>query len=269
MKCLIKRTGALGDVLLTTPIVKRLAQEGNQVSVWTRCPDVFKSNPYISPVDMAKDPEVKFFDLDLAYEKKPKCHIIDAYSEVVFGDKNTEHKIELFPHVPNEICRHRTFIVNPAVSWENRTFSLRFWRTVAKELRNLNIDDVYTLSGPGDYIVDGIVGVTPVKIKNLREAQLEIGNGGIFVGPDSGLLHVAQTTDTPCIGLFTCAKPEYRITSPKCYPIVPDIECHGCLHEAEPPVTYIGCKRGDLKCLDLITPEMVVEKAKEILKVDG
>lgn len=251
-RVLVKRKGALGDVLLTTPIVKRLHEEGWDVDVATDCVEVFEGNPHVNHVRghiacQGSSCYDKVIDLNLAYEKTPNMHIIDAYSMVAFGDKKTPHKLDV--HFDLRLGKKWRVTLHKGISWENRTWPEANWDTVFHTL-GLNlvlpirtIDSNITLS--------------------LHEIAQIIYETEVFVGSDSGLLHLAQALGVPSIGLYTCAKAEYRATG--AFPIIPDIDCYGCLHDEPPPVTYCGCRRGDLACLDLITPEMVIEKVGEVL----
>lgn len=275
---LVIRNGAIGDVLLTTPIVKRLHDEGYEVDVATKCTEVLEGNPYIKRVlnvnllDKYFTKYDKTIDLNLAYENLPHAHIIDAYSWVAFRDKATPHKIDFFSFQNKNLHLQKLMglkyvVIHPAKSWENRTWPITSWN---KLIELFPKDTVVVMVGARD---DFKVVISPyqqgtrpitslVDKLNLQETAYVIRESKLFIGPDSGLLHLAQAFHVPSIGLFTCAKAEYRTHSLKSLPIIPDIDCYGCLHDEVPPVTYCGCRRGDFKCLDLITPEKVFEAVK-------
>lgn len=290
-RALVKRWNALGDVLLTTPIVKRFHAEGYEVDVHTLFLDIFENNPYVRKAftGLLKGRYYhKVVELNLAYEKNPKMHIIDAYSMTAFGDKNTEHKCELFfkdklsSGVDRRIPLGDFIVVHMGVGWENRTFSKDFWEPIL-----LKTDyDIVCVGGRGDLKPSpefpGVLDL--VGHLSIHELAQVIARARLFIGPDSGPLHIAQTTSTPCIGLYTCAKAEYRVHG-NCHPIGPlsreedvikepfrsdknpaILECYGCLHDEPPPVCYVGCRRGDFICVkERITPEMVLKKVEEVL----
>lgn len=253
---LVKRKGALGDVLLTTPIVERLYAEGWRVDVATDSKEVFENNPYVNiagPYYIFNPYHDKVIDLDLAYERAPYMHVIDAYSMVAFGDTHTPHRLSTYFGLGLDDTRQRgnRVVIHAGKSWENRTWPAKKWDEVAFEIAKLA------------YFVDTI---GPDKELSLAKVAKRIYQARLFIGNDSGLLHLAQALGVPSIGLYTCARAEYRATLKyHHFPIIPDIDCYGCLHDEPPPVTYCGCRRGDLKCLDLITPEMVMAKVKEVL----
>lgn len=267
-RALVKRWNALGDVILTTPIVKRLHQKGYAVDVCTLMLDVFYHSPYAraySGLMKAYPKYDKVVELNHAYELNPKIHIIDAYSLVAFGDTKTEHKCELFfkdPSLNLPILPKGEFIaVHMGIGWANRTFSEEFWTELAL---NLHLPLVF-VGGRGDrHPKEDWEEFDLVNLLSIHGLAHAIAKAKLFIGPDSGPLHIAQTTNTPCIGLYTCAKAEYRMHG-NMHPIIPDIDCYGCLHDEPPPVCYVGCRRKDFKCLDLITPDMVLRKVEELL----
>ena len=83
-KIAVIRQLALGDVILTTPIVKQIFADYSgqcDIDVVTLKPEVFKHNPIVANILMANEPinfvgtYDKIINLDLAYEKYPKIHI--------------------------------------------------------------------------------------------------------------------------------------------------------------------------------------------------
>jgi ADP-heptose:LPS heptosyltransferase len=93
----------------------------------------------------------------------------------------------------------------------------------------------------------------------------------VFVGSDSGLLHVAGTTRTPIVGVFTSVHPwlrlPYRARVPggratmgyDCIAVTPrDLMCLGCQARAPIPSTGESCERGDIACVDRIDPNDIV-----------
>ena len=79
-KVLVHRAMALGDVLLATPIIRELAQQGYDVDVSSNYPFVFKGNPYIKqsllPSQVSASDYEDIYNLDMVYENNPKQHII-------------------------------------------------------------------------------------------------------------------------------------------------------------------------------------------------
>jgi GT2 family glycosyltransferase/ADP-heptose:LPS heptosyltransferase/predicted SAM-dependent methyltransferase len=293
----LKRTGALGDVLLTTPIARKLRHDnpGATIYVATNSPAAYVGNPDVNRVvstdAVALGEGDQVVDLDLAYERRPKLHIIDAYAEAAFGVKLADKIFDKSTYLAvsaNDLAialdavqgfdLKNTVAVHMAVTWKNRTFSKEFWNQVLCKLRGYGLG-VVQLGAGGDIsfpLATKFPGAGPIidltnKLSIAQVAAL-IGKVGCFLGNDSSLIHVAGTTQTPIVGLFTSAKPELRlpyrggIMGANCKALVPSVSCAGCLHNEPAPVVYCDCRRGDFICLSQINPDTVVEAVRASLR---
>ena len=280
----MRRSGALGDVMMATPILRELNRRHPNVKVIfaTQCPDALRGNPYVhsivSSMEQILGQTSTVYDLDLAYEYRPKMHIVDAYAQVVFGAPVSDKRIDLnstradFIHAHTLMGSHVSFerdkvvVVHQAVSWANRTWPKQYWDQVVQNLASRG-HKVVVVGRGGDFQSDMISGVVNLVNKlTIPQVREVISHAKLFIGPDSGLMHVAQSTHTPIIGFFTVANPDYRITRPKDFiTCTPRSDCRFCLHEERPPVTFVGCRVGTLQCLKEITPHDVVSKAIAVL----
>lgn len=279
------RSGAMGDVMMATPIVRELKRRYPSVNIVfaTQCPDALRGNPDISAIVANKNELANMvsmvFDLDLAYENRPKSHIVDAYADVVFGER-IDNKLMHLESNHNDFAvahanmgghvnfeRDRVVAIHQAVSWANRTWPKPYWDHVVLDLTSRGYK-VVVLGRGGDYRANMVAGVVNLvdrlTIPQVREV---LKRSKLFIGPDSGLMHVAQTTNVPVIGLFTVANPEYRITRREHFTaMIPKSNCRFCLHEEKPPVTFVGCKIGTMQCVREITPVEVLSAAYKILR---
>lgn len=261
--CLVIRDGAMGDVILTTPIIERLSKEYGVIHVCTKAFEVFDNNPHVkstfSPTSASKYLWTydRTIDLNNAYELNPRIHIVEAYSLVAFGDIDTPLKTYLY----NKTVPQKNYIVvHAAKSWENRTWSKEKWEELITHLE-LAGEKVFHIGQGDDYrwpVPTNLVGQ-----ESFWQMVDTIASAKLFIGMDSGPLHVAEAVGTPAIGIYTCANALSRSTSGSTYIVSPDIDCYGCLHDEKPPVHYCGCRRGDFKCLQIITPEKVLEKYEQ------
>jgi ADP-heptose:LPS heptosyltransferase len=97
---------------------------------------------------------------------------------------------------------------------------------------------------------------------DLAELRSLVGRAALYIGGDSGPLHVAATTTTPIVALFGPTLPDRSM--PWRDPAVPAIAivagplpCRPC-HQRH-------CVPGDFRCLTAISPTMVVEAARTLL----
>lgn len=281
----IRRTGAFGDVLMATPVIRRLKAKYPNADIWvsTVTQDAVIDNPYVSKivhnVDQIKAVTNVIYDLDLAYENNPKMHTTDAYSRVVFGHNEDDKRIDLvsnqldfdnafrFIHGSVNFERDKVVVLHMASSWPNRTWPKAYWSNVVKTLSTRGYK-VLIVGRGGDLRADMIAGVVNLVDRlKIREVREVIKKSHIFIGMDSGLFHVAQSTETPTIGLFTVANPEYRVSRMKnTYSLIPNVPCKFCLHDEKPPVTYVGCKISTMQCLTDITPIAVINTVDDIFR---
>ncbi len=131
--------------------------------------------------------------------------------------------------------------------------------------------DVFIAGGPGEQIlVDEVLrhaATSPAMASttlNLDEFSALCGCADIFVGNDSGPIHVAAASGTFVIGLYGPTSDPYSgPRTPRKYIFeVTTLPCHPCVR--------IYCTNDHEKaCLELITPEEVAQIIEQTLRADG
>lgn len=262
----VLRDGALGDVLLATAVIKRLHDEGFDVTVVTRNPEVFSGLPGIATSPVAPS-GCRVVDLNKAYEVRPLMHVIDAYSEVAFGDHATAHR-PTFNMTRHSVLNPRSVVLHAARSWPNRTMPVDWWRLVGDGLISSGWA-VHWIGTDNDFYPGNGIDLrrSPAnRVDSLGRTASYIMASWLMICTDSALLHLAAATTTPILGIFTCTDPALRMPEGDYHrSIYTDLTCRGCHHRAPPPVTSWGCERKDLACITSITPKMVIEAALEML----
>ena len=103
-KILVQRRSAIGDVIMSTAVVRELNHrygDNAVIDIATDCFEVYRNNPRVRniiPTDSA-DPKAYdiYVNLDDAYELNPKNHYIDSYLFRAFGHNDVSRQVELFP----------------------------------------------------------------------------------------------------------------------------------------------------------------------------
>lgn len=270
MKILVKRQGALGDVLCITPVLARLRKEfpSATIAVETGHPQALSNNPHIDHgVNLSGDPDAWVISLDLAYERQPKKHIVCAYLDEAFnnweGDKTLVYRFNA--HWASE----QGAIIHAAASWPSRSFTREFWDDVARKLVKRGLQPVFVGSG-GDYHGPDFA-THAVGRLTLDQVAALTAKAKVFIGSDSALLHFAGCTDTPIVGLYTCARAKYRmpwrngVLGSNMIGLEPALDCIGCLERMPVPSTNVSCERGDNICSRSIQPDAVVRAAEQLL----
>jgi len=87
---------------------------------------------------------------------------------------------------------------------------------------------------------------------NLREIKELISRSSLFVGPDSGPMHIAASTSTPIVALFGPTLPaHFAPWQAKAHLIEKEFDCRPCRQRS--------CIYEDFRCLKSIKPEEVYE----------
>lgn len=285
-----KRYGALGDVILTTGVIRKYCKDHpNEVlKMATLVPHVFRDLPFV--LEVASHPEQtdydKLIDLDLAYERRPNLGIVESYCEVagvndpdqpvIYSRPTDLYSLRLkFPNL--DLNSGKLVVVHMANTWNVKTWPKSSWGDLLFRLTSAGYDVAivgagYDFRAPNTqriYNLAGNAGEAPLSIQEIREL---IDHAQLFIGMDSGIMHVAMSTATPIIGIFTIADPKHilwhrfqGITRA----ISPNVECRFCLHRALPPVTGVECtnEKEPLICLKKIEPKTLFDEAIKILKL--
>ncbi len=98
---------------------------------------------------------------------------------------------------------------------------------------------------------------------NLAELRALIGRSGLFVGGDTGPLHIAATTGTPVVGIYGPTLPARSAPWRDPQAVTESVEVVGLPCR---PCDQRVCAPGDFRCLTGITPESVIAAAERALQ---
>jgi ADP-heptose:LPS heptosyltransferase len=219
---LVIRRESAGDVLFTTPIVAALKAKWplSEIRVLTKFPEIFRINPNVIDASSTEYQRDKFdfvFDLDLAYERRPKMHVLDAYAEACGFELKEPHR-RLSIHLrPEERRLAAQFAgANLAVihagptAWPGRNWPKDRFEQVIGYLKSRGFHlvvvggiDNWTF-GEADH---NLVGTT-----TIHELAAILERAKLFFGIDSLPANLAQAVECPAVVLFGAISPEYRLT---------------------------------------------------------
>ena len=267
---LLRRWGAIGDVILTTPIVAELRRRNPKarIVVETAFPAIYEGNPdstiagngpYPGKVD-------RKIDLDLAYEKDPKKHVIQAYAEVagvevkdwtpkMYSTLQAREAVALeLPKPDKPIAVLNTGSV---AGWAGRQWAPERFDRVGARLRARGYFTVLVGNQHTPFI--------GVDLDYRRRPWIYMvavmERCALFVGVDSAPFHVAQAFKRPMVVLFGSINPEYRIVpgNPRAVGLqTKNLACIGCHHQASSPIVVTGVCRARRSgagepCMDSLT----------------
>lgn len=155
-------------------------------------------------------------------------------------------------------------LIHPGPSWPVREWPLENWTRLVSELRRhgfVNIGQLgvsrYMNFGKVDVpLVPGVVSL--INAFSIEECIAAIAQARLFIGIDSGLLHIAACARTASVGVFGMTLPEYRFSADFRRDFVTNrVECAGCEHR-KPRLHWVtGCPY-DIKCMKTLPVEPVL-----------
>ncbi len=155
-------------------------------------------------------------------------------------------------------------LLHPGPSWPIKEWPLENWAALVAKLRERGFTNIAQL-GVGRYMNFGqvAVGAIPGAVSLVDALAIEdcvamIAAAKLFIGIDSGLLHIAASTRTPAVGIFGPTSPQnyYAENFSKNF-VVSAVECQGCYHR-RPRVDWVtGCPN-DIRCLKTLGVDAVL-----------
>lgn len=227
----IIHSSSLGDTIASTPVLRKLYNSyGIKIDIVTYHSEVFKNNPYVNNVfefssfnfieGDYKQKFESFFGVggiknNLGVEKKHNTIDIRQFHAIDLGFMLHENEMH-YDYVPEEYIHINNLptkyvSIHASNTWPSRTYSDEKFQQLIDMLNNNNIAVVLIGKNSiehGFFIVDKQTkkliiknGLDLTNRLNLSQCWHIINKSEYFITMDSGLLHVAGTTDTNIIQL--------------------------------------------------------------------
>ena len=284
IKILVRRRAALGDVIMSTGVVRELKKRYNCViDIATEFPNVYDNNPNVRAIYHTNAmPEPTAYDLyinlDDAYELNPLNHYLDSYFYRAFGTSAVGDKQpELFP-TQSDVDVVNDFLQDNQIDnyivvhirqwyWPLKNMSWDTWYAVFERLFTAITDFKIVCVGTAqDGFVEHPLFVDARDQLNIQQQRLLMDQARCFVGIDSGPYHIAVASQTHIISLHTHLLPERIAPQHKLYTAIKaDIDCVGCNDHQARPVSQVICKHGDFRCKDKFNADRIANNILEIL----
>ena len=289
VQILVRRRAALGDVIMSTGVVRELKKKYNcEIDVATEFPNVYDNNPHVRAIYHTEaTPDIKTYDLyinlDDAYEHNPVNHYVDSYFYRAFGTSKVDNKsVELFSNTHDQETVDSFLQVNALDQfivihirqwhWPLKNMSWETWYSVFEQLFTKRTDfKIVCVGSAADGFVEHPLFVDARDQLNIQQQKLLMDRARCFVGTDSGPLHIASASSTHIVALQTHLRPErilpyrremfaYNTTA-----IMSAVDCVGCNDDQARPVRQVVCKHGDYRCKDSFDAERIANNILEIL----
>jgi ADP-heptose:LPS heptosyltransferase len=162
-------------------------------------------------------------------------------------------------------------LIHPGPSWPVREWPLGQWELLVAALRERGFASIAQL-GVGRYMNFGQVAVAsiPGTVSLVDELTVEecfavIARARLFIGIDSGLLHIAAAVGAPGVGIFGMTSPQFRFSKNYIRSfVVSAVECQGCYHRL-PRVDWVTNCPHDIRCMKALSVESVLLACLAIL----
>lgn len=237
----IRNARGLGDTISATPTLKKISQSYQQkISVITEHPEIFINNPYVLNVYTAGDADHNLnysnFIVHKSFDNigRPDSRGVEIKHNTMdirqlhavglgFMLTNEELSTEYYrsSHIDISNLPEKYVLIHPVQSWPNRTWSNDNWKKLVEDLNSRNIPVISIgkdSSEIGFHQVQKPVfdfeiklGLNLMNDTTLDEAHYLMENAMCFITMDSGMLHLAGTTDVPIILLGSAINPKLRI----------------------------------------------------------
>lgn len=274
-RILVMRASATGDAFLVTPVFRALRKKWpcSEITFVTGFPEPIRGNPYLHRLETVQSqPREAFdliFDLNLAYERRPMMHIVDAYCEAA-GVSVDGYRPDIYPNAEEERWAKATLpsnrpvvVVNPGpTAWVGRNWTNEKFCKVAEHFKAKGFYVVLSgFQGSNAVLCDGDLRSRTT----VHQLASLLKKSALYVGIDSFPMHLAVSVDIPIAAVFGCIDPSYRLPPNTPYMrgvTAPGVGCLGCHHYLPAPRTSTGCLRDRVYCMEKLEPSHVIEQAE-------
>ena len=236
----LSECNGLGDLISATPTIKKLYDSYNQKIVTiSKFPELFKNNPYVEKsykydsvdIDYINSNYIvhnSFYNVgkknDRGIEYKHNMFDIRQFHAVHLGFSLTPDEMQCFYQPTSELKHEIKFtnyvVIHPVNTWENRTWDASTWMELTEKLNSIGtavISIGKDSSETGFFNVQKPVfnfeikhGINLMNKTSISDCWHIINNAKCIVTMDSGLMHLAGTTDTNIIQLGSPINPFFR-----------------------------------------------------------
>ena len=234
----LEECNGLGDLICATPTIKKLHDSYQRnITVISQMPELFKNNPHVEKSFKASSVDMTYIQSNYivhnsfylvgkkderGVEMKHNMMDIRQFHAIHLGFMLGEDELECYyrPIEPKKNFVHEKYaVIHPVNSWPNRTWSQDNWLKLVDELIKWGYSVVAVgkdSSETGFFNVDKPVHEMNDKVINLMnqtsisETWHLINDAAVVITMDSGILHLAGTTETPIVELGSPINPEFR-----------------------------------------------------------
>lgn len=268
---LVKRKYAIGDVLLTAPIIRAIKKSNPLSPIWveTDYPELFERNPNVERAEKKIEAtnDALVVDLNDSYESTTSTHILEAYEsttrKAVTGIGEISWITDLTPST--EDMKWADYLVKlkcdgqdvALVNIDNGNWPGKNWD------QSRFTDIIKSLESSG-WAVLRVGSKSPFTERTtIHQLAALCSRASLMISTDSFPMHCAQAMGCPTIGLFGVTRSRYISTHGSRFIAVesPEDMTNSGMRHKRTGVTHINEGR---ECMDAITVDMVLDAVRRI-----
>jgi ADP-heptose:LPS heptosyltransferase len=165
----------------------------------------------------------------------------------------------------------RTVVIHPGPSWPVKEWPAAHWRALVAGLKTSSSVRIFQIGAHRHCTLGQIAATTVPGVESLvdRLSLAEIAAlltvADLFIGIDSGMLHLAEAAGTPCVGIFGPTNPARILSGSQSVGLWQPLPCSFC-HHRQPRLHFqTGCPH-DIACLGGLRPEIVLAQCRVMLQ---
>jgi GT2 family glycosyltransferase/ADP-heptose:LPS heptosyltransferase len=273
LKILVLLDWNLGDEIMAIPVYNAIKKKypNSIINVKVKFGELLYFNPYVDMINK----ELRWYDkiMDIKGEEKTenrlkylskrlKLEIKDKIPRVYIQSEEIK-KFNVFNLGENKKMR---IAISTGTTWRSRQWGIEKFRRVAEYFIQGHKIQIIELGRECESIS---LGINLINQTSIRETAIILKQCNLFIGNDSGIMHLAMAVDIPTVALFGPLDPEclFLQTNNNFIPLKANIACQGCWSRGK--MQYPDyCPKIIPVCMDYIDINDVI-KASETLLGDG
>jgi ADP-heptose:LPS heptosyltransferase len=235
----LEECNGLGDLICATPTIKKLHDAyQRKITVISQMPEIFKTNPYVEKSYKASSIDMMYIQSNYivhnsfylvgkkderGVEMKHNMIDIRQFHAIHLGFMLGQDELECYykPLEPKKNFVHEKYaVIHPVNSWPNRTWSQDNWLKLSEELvkwgykvvaigKDSSETGFFNVNKPV-HDIDNQNVINLMNQTSISESWHLINDAAVVITMDSGILHLAGTTETPIVELGSPINPEFR-----------------------------------------------------------
>jgi len=278
LKILVKLDWNLGDEIMVIPVYQAIKEKYPKsiINVEVKFSDLLVHNPYVDEINSEDrkydriinlkgenktEKRIDYLSRKLKLnikDKIPKIYIEESkrknlYSSAVFSDNA----------IRKNLCSSMMKVaISTGAQWKSRQWGVNNFKKLAEYLIDKYDAQIIELGKNCQSIG---LGLNLINKTSVSEAAIILKRCNLFIGNDSGLVHLALAIGASTIGLYGPLNPNNLIENKEIfYPVLSKIDCQSCWSDGR--MKYPGvCPKGIPNCMEKIDFKTVITKVDKVL----